>query len=266
MKDELFESILNEGWDDDLAAYNKASDKYNRQRRTTYSLNSREENRLYYADVGNAKLNCGNYELEVNYTPSIGRLRLNGIEFNAEEISKLTADEVAGAVLEDVLEHYFRITGGYGNQHIRFNYDNTNHNNFIESFRSVIEAAPSVLAEIKSLIAKTDESYAGAKTSYDKRARNIDKALANRSAKVDALHSKLTPDSYKAEHPFGVGTVVDGWTVKDINEADGTVKMVSPSGAIRNKDLETVKKNWEANIANREIPWHMPYSRRFNDE
>lgn len=264
--EKIFESILREGFDDDLAAYNKANDRYNRQRRTTYSLGSNEENRLYDADGTKVKLSCGNYELEVVYTPSIGRLRLNGIEFDAEETAKLTADEVAGAVIEDVLDHYFRITGGYTNQHIRFNYKNPNHNNFIKAFSSVLEAAPSVLAEIKSLIAKAGESYTAAKTAYDKRARNIDSALANRSAKVDALYNKLTPESYKAEHPFGVGTVVDGWTVKDINEADGTVKMVSPSGAIRNKDLETVMKNWEANIKNREIPWHLPYSRRFNDE
>lgn len=261
----LFESILQEGFDDDLAAYNKANDKYNRQKRTTYSLESNENSRLYNADAGNAKLKCGNYELEVNYTPSIGRLRLNSKEFDAEEIAKLTADEVAGAVLEKVIDNYFIITGNYAKS-IKFNYRNPNRNYFIERFRSVLEAAPGVLEEIKSLIAKTDESYTTAKTAYDKRARNIDSALANRSAKVDALYNKLTPDSYKAEHPFGVGTVVDGWTVKAINEADGTVKMVSPSGAIRNKDLETVKRNWEANISTRKIPWHFPYSRRFNEE
>ena len=32
------------------------------------------------------------------------------------------------------------------------------------------------------------------------------------------------------------------------------------------KDRETVKKNWESNIANREIPWNFPYHRKFEKE
>ena len=73
----------------------------------------------------------------------------------------------------------------------------------------------------------------------------------------DDLYKKLTPESYMAEHPFGIGTKVGGWTVKEINEDDGTVKMVSPSGAIRNKDLDTVKKNWEWEAKNK-VPFHVP--------
>lgn len=32
------------------------------------------------------------------------------------------------------------------------------------------------------------------------------------------------------------------------------------------KIFETVKKNWESNIANREIPWNFPYHRKFEKE
>lgn len=38
--EKIFESILREGWDEDLAAYNKASNRFDRQKRSIYSLAS----------------------------------------------------------------------------------------------------------------------------------------------------------------------------------------------------------------------------------
>lgn len=261
--EKIFESILREGWDEDLAAYNKASSRFDRQKRSIYGLASNEMNRLDKADGTTVTLDCGGYELEVAITPSIGRLRLNNHEFDNEEVAKMTADTVAGIVLEEVVEKYFKVKNMYTST-LQFNTKWPF--KFIETFKSVMDAAPAVFEDIKNNIAKANDIYDKAKTAHNNRAKNIDAAMGNRSDKVTALHSKLTPDAYKAEHPFGVGTIVDGWTVKEINEADGTVKMVSPKGAIRNMDLETVKKNWESNIANREIPWNFPYHRKFEKE
>lgn len=57
--EKIFESILREGWDEDLAAYNKASSRFDRQKRSIYGLASNEMNRLDKADGTTVTLDCG---------------------------------------------------------------------------------------------------------------------------------------------------------------------------------------------------------------
>lgn len=86
--EKIFESILREGQDEDLAAYNKASNRFDRQKRSIYGLASNELSRLNKADGITVTLDCGGYELEVAITPSIGRLRLNNHEFDKKGLGR----------------------------------------------------------------------------------------------------------------------------------------------------------------------------------
>lgn len=231
MNTKLFESLLNEVSEDEIKAFNKKVNRFDNQRTTA---------RFNYRHNHFAKTAERTYEYEICNKP----LTVTILSPGTINIKSTYSNDSAQIETDD----YNRICKWLSIMTLSTRYkqeDNLIQFDIEKFYTEIKDTANDILDKLKDYQIEFDAND----TKNAELSSRIDKAIAHRADKLDAEKAELMRRLDAENGELHVGdTVYGNWKVKSIDKENGTVKLVSPNGAVRNYDLDTVTSKNLSNL------------------